>query len=156
MTPLKSSRRRLVLNGSLAALVLAGAGVAYATVGPATSAGAATPRTSPVQRGTVIASVSASGNLALAATSSLAFGASGKVSEIDVKVVQTVTSGQVLAKIDPTQANLQLAKAQHGPSSTQVALNNAQLAQDEQAVTNAQNAYSAAKCTSSSTSQACT
>ena len=75
MTPLKSSRRRLVLNGSLAALVLAGAGVAYATVGPATSAGAATTRTSPVQRGTVIASVSASGNLALAATSSLAFGA---------------------------------------------------------------------------------
>ncbi|HXR69874.1 efflux RND transporter periplasmic adaptor subunit [Actinocrinis sp.] len=170
MTPLKSSRRRLVLNGSLAALVLAGAGVAYATVGPATSAGAATTRTSPVQRGTVIASVSASGNLALAATSSLAFGASGKVSEIDVKVGQTVTSGQVLAKIDPTQANLQLteaqqqltvaqdnlAKAQNGPSSTQVALNNAQLTQDEQAVTNAQNAYSAAKCTSSSTSQACT
>lgn len=169
MTPLKSSRRRLVLNGSLAALVLAGAGVAYATVGPATSAGAATTRTSAVQRGTVIASVSASGNLALAATSSLAFGASGKVSEIDVKVGQTVTSGQVLAKIDPTQANLQLteaqqqltvaqdnlAKAQNGPSSTQVALNNAQLAQDEQAVTNAQNAYSAAKCTSSSTSQTC-
>ena len=87
-----------------------------------------------------------------------------------MKVGQTVTSGQVLAKIDPTQANLQLteaqqqltvaqdnlAKAQNGPSSTQVALNNAQLTQDEQAVTNAQNAYSAAKCTSSSTSQACT
>jgi multidrug efflux pump subunit AcrA (membrane-fusion protein) len=150
--------------------VLAGAGVAYATVGPATSAGAATTRTSAVQRGTVIASVSASGNLALAATSSLAFGAAGKVSEIDVKVGQTVTAGQTLAKIDPTQANLQLteaqqqltvaqdnlAKAQNGPSSTQVALNNAQLAQDEQAVTNAQNAYSAAKCTSSSTSPTCT
>ncbi len=169
MTPLKSSRRRLVLNGSLAALVLAGAGVAYATVGPATSAGAATTRTSPVQRGTVIASVSASGNLALAATSSLAFGASGKVSEIDVKVGQTVTAGQILAKIDPTQADLQLteaqqqltvaqdnlAKAQNGPSSTQIALNNAQLNQDEQAVTNAQNAYSTAKCTSASASQTC-
>ncbi|MBS2962553.1 HlyD family efflux transporter periplasmic adaptor subunit [Actinocrinis puniceicyclus] len=169
MTPLKSSRRRLVLNGSLAALVLAGAGVAYTTVGPATSAGAATTRTSPVQRGTVIASVSASGNLALAATSSLAFGAAGKVSEIDVKVGQTVAAGQVLAKIDPTLANLQLteaqqqltvardnlAKAQNGPSSTQLALNDAQLAQDEQAVTNAQNAYSTAKCTASSTSQAC-
>ncbi|MGH6657841.1 MAG: efflux RND transporter periplasmic adaptor subunit, partial [Actinocrinis sp.] len=153
MTPLKTSRRRLVLNGSLAALVLAGAGVAYWTVGPATSAGATTTRTSAVQRGTVTASVSATGNLALAATSSLAFGASGKVTEIDAKVGQSVTAGQTLARIDPTQANLQLteakqqltvaqdnlAKAQNGPNSAQQSLNDAQLTQDSQAVTNAQN-----------------
>jgi multidrug efflux pump subunit AcrA (membrane-fusion protein) len=170
MTPLKSSRRRLVVNGSLAALVLAGAGVAYATVGPATTASATTTRTSAVQRGTVIASVSASGNLALAATSSLAFGASGKVTEIDVKVGQNVTAGQVLAKIDPTQANLQLtearqqltvaqdnlAKAQDGPNSAQQALNEAQLNQDEQAVSTAQATYTADKCSASSTSQQCT
>ena len=159
MTPLKSSRRRLVLNGSLAVLVLAGAGVAYATVGPANSATASTLRTSTVQQGTVIASVSASGNLALAATSSLAFGAAGKVTEIEVKVGQQVNAGQVLAKIDPTQANLQLteaqqqltvaqdnlAKAQNGPSSAQQAVNNDQLRNDENSVTSAENALSTAK-----------
>ncbi len=168
MTPLKTSRRRLVLNGSLAALVLAGAGVAYWTVGPATSAGATVSRTAAVQRGTLTATVSASGNLALAATSSLAFGASGKVSEIDVKVGQTVTAGQVLARIDPTQADLQLteakqqltvaqdnlAKAQDGPNSAQQALNEAQLTQDEQAVTNAQDTLNSDRalpaCTTSS------
>jgi len=166
MTPLKPSRRRLVMNGSLAVLVLAGAGVAYATVGPATTASATTTRTSAVQRGTVIASVSASGNLALAATSSLAFGAAGKVSEIDVKVGQTVTAGQTLAKIDPTQADLQLteakqqltvaqdnlAKAQDGPNSAQQALNEAQLTQDEQAVTTAKNNLAAAKANKSTPS----
>ncbi|HEV3171839.1 MAG TPA: efflux RND transporter periplasmic adaptor subunit [Actinocrinis sp.] len=156
MTPLKSSRRRLVLNGSLAVLVLAGAGVAYATVGPANSATASTLRTANVQQGTVIASVSASGNLALAATSSLAFGAAGKITEIDVKVGQQVTSGQVLAKVDPTQANLQLteaqqqltvaqdnlAKAQNGPSSAQQAVNDDQLNNDETALANAQKTLS--------------
>jgi multidrug efflux pump subunit AcrA (membrane-fusion protein) len=159
MTPLKSSRRRLVLNGSLAALVLAGAGVAYATVGPASTATATTLRTSAVQKGTVIASVSASGNLALAATSTLAFGAAGKVTEIDVKVGQQVTSGQVLAKIDPTQANLQLteaqqqltvaqdnlAKAQNGPTAQQQAVNNDQLNTDETTLTNDENTLAAAK-----------
>ena len=156
MTPLKSSRRRVALNGSLAALVLAGAGVAYVSVGPANAASSTTTRTAPVQRGTVIAAVSASGNLALSANSSLAFGASGKVSEIDVKVGQTVTAGQILAKIDPTQANLQLtqaqeqltvaqdnlAKAQNGPTSSQQAVNNAQLVQSEQSLTTAQNTLS--------------
>lgn len=156
MTPLKYSRRRLAVNGSLAALVLAGAGVAYATVGPANSATASTLRTTPVQQGTVTASVSASGNLALAATSTLAFGAAGKVSEIDVKVGQQVTAGQTLAKIDPTQANLQLteaqqqltvaqdnlAKAQNGPNSAQQAVNQAQLTQDETALSTAQQTLS--------------
>src|ERR1700722_20094274 len=101
-----TSRPKLVLNGTLAAVVLVGGGVAYALVGPAGSSSAGTiSRQATVARGTVTATVTASGNLAPQSTSALAFGASGQVTAVDVKVGQTVTAGETLATINATQAN---------------------------------------------------
>ena len=153
MKSLRTSRRRLALNGGLAVVLVGAATAAYIEVGGNASASASSfTRDATVTRGTVLAQVSASGNLALAAQSSLAFGASGKVTAVKVSVGQQVTAGQVLATIDPTDANLalteaqqqltvaqdNLAKAQDGPSSQQQAVDNDQLTSDENAVTTAQ------------------
>ena len=160
------SSRRAALNSGLA-VVLVGAGVAaYLEVGSDNTASASSfTRMATVSRGTVLAQVSASGNLALAAQSSLAFGASGKVTAVDVTVGQTVKAGQVLATVDPTAANLalteaneqltvaqdNLAKAQDGPSAQQQAVNNDQLTSDENAVSTAQSNLDSAESDSKST-----
>jgi multidrug efflux pump subunit AcrA (membrane-fusion protein) len=142
-----------VINSGLAVLLAGAAAVAYFEVGSNDTASASSfTRDATVETGTVLAQVSASGNLALAAQSSLAFGAAGKVTAVDVTVGQTVTAGQTLATIDPTSADLalteakeqltvaqdNLAKAQNGPTSQQQAVDNDQLASDEQAITTAQ------------------
>jgi multidrug resistance efflux pump len=160
MKSFRSSRRRVALNGGLAVLLVGAAAVAYFEVGANNSASASSfTREATVERGTVLAQVSASGNLALAAQSSLAFGASGKVTAVKVSVGQQVTAGQVLATIDPTAANLalteaneqltvaqdNLAKAQDGPSAQQQAVDDDQLTSDENAVTDAQDNLNAAE-----------
>ncbi|GAA2368961.1 efflux RND transporter periplasmic adaptor subunit [Dactylosporangium salmoneum] len=103
------------------ALVLAAAGGAFWAYqiisGPAASAeaGTTTTRTRTVQvaQGTVSQTVSASGSVASASTANANFTTSGTVIELDVKVGDVVTKGQVLAKVDPTaaQASLDTAKA---------------------------------------------
>ncbi|HEV2640910.1 MAG TPA: HlyD family efflux transporter periplasmic adaptor subunit [Actinocrinis sp.] len=147
-----TSRPKLVLNGTLAAVVLVGGGVAYAVVGPANPSSAGTiARQATVATGTVTASITASGNLAPQSTSSLAFGASGQVTAVDVKVGQVVTAGETLATINATQANynLQLAqdqltiandnlsKAQDGPNSVTRNADNASLASQENSLNEA-------------------
>ena len=153
MKSLRSPRRRVVINSGLAVLLAGAAAVAYFEIGSSDSASASSfTRNATVETGTVLAQVSASGNLALAAQSSLAFGAAGKVTAVDVTVGQTVTAGQVLATVDPTSANLalteaneqltvaqdNLAKAQNGPTSQQQAVDGDQVTSDEQAITTAQ------------------
>lgn len=160
MKSFRSSRRRVVLNSGLVVLLAGAATVAYVEVGPGGRASANSfTREATVARGTVLAQVSASGNLALAAQSSLAFGASGKVTAVKVAVGQSVTAGQVLATVDPTAANLalteakeqltvaqdNLAKAQDGPSAQQQAVDEDQLSGAENAVTVAQDNLDAAK-----------
>lgn len=171
MKSFRTSRRRLALNGGLAVVLVAGAAAAYLEVGnPASASASSFTRDATVTRGTVLAQVSASGNLALAAQSSLAFGASGKVTAVKVSVGQQVTAGQVLATIDPTDANLalteakqqltvaqdNLSKAQGGPTAQQQAVDNDQLTSDQNAVTTAQDNLNAAQalptCTTSTPS----
>lgn len=166
MKSFRSSRRRVVLNSGLVVLLAGAAAVAYFEVGSSSPASASSfTRDATVERGTVLSQISASGNLALAAQSSLAFGASGKVTAVKVSVGQTVAAGQVLATIDPTAANLalteakeqltvaqdNLAKAQDGPTSQQQAVDDDQIASDENAVSVAQSNLAAAEkpCTSS-------
>jgi multidrug efflux pump subunit AcrA (membrane-fusion protein) len=160
MKSFRSSRRKAVLNGSLAVVLAGAAAAAYLEVGSSSPAAASSfTRNATVGRGTVLAQVSASGNLALAAQSSLAFGAAGKVTAVKVSVGQQVTAGQVLATVDPTAANLalteaneqltvaqdNLAKAQNGPTAQQQAVDNDQLTSDENAVTVAQDNLNTAK-----------
>ena len=60
-------------------------------------------RWSTVSRGTMSETVSADGTVAAAQTDDLSFTASGTVTEVNVKAGDTVSAGQVLAKIDSAE-----------------------------------------------------
>ncbi len=99
-------------NVILAVVVAAlGAGV-YFTLHTKAAATQATPTTSPVSRGVVLSSVSASGTVATASDLSVGFETSGKVTSIDVKAGQRVARGQVLGRLDATDARASVAQAE--------------------------------------------
>ncbi|MEU9839784.1 efflux RND transporter periplasmic adaptor subunit [Actinomadura sp. NPDC048032] len=105
--------RTLLVNGALGALLVAGAGTAYLALGDGGDGAAASTRLTRVTRGTVVSSVSASGSVESARSRSLSFGASGTVAKIYVKAGQKVRTGDVLARLDQTEAleNVDAAKA---------------------------------------------
>lgn len=114
LVKLSTKRRALLLNGALAVLLVAGAGVAYASLnGGGREAPAVSAPTARVTRATVTATVSASGSVESAKTRSLSFGVSGTVSKIHVKPGDKVRKGQVLARLDDGAAreNLEAAAA---------------------------------------------
>jgi macrolide-specific efflux system membrane fusion protein len=104
-------RRRLLLNGVLALLLVAGVGVAYLSLHD--DAGASSPgRIVRVSRGSVVSSVSASGSVASGKSRDLSFGASGTVDAIKVQVGDKVKKGQLLATLDDASAQDDLRSAQ--------------------------------------------
>jgi multidrug efflux pump subunit AcrA (membrane-fusion protein) len=116
----RTSRRSLTpLNVVLGALATGGVIAAVVVVGPESSATTTRERTVTVTKGVVQSTVSGSGNLSPANTMDLAFGATGKVTKVYVKAGQHVTTGQLLARIDPTAAEVDLAEAQATLSSAQ-------------------------------------
>jgi macrolide-specific efflux system membrane fusion protein len=96
----------VAVNAVLVVALAAGGLWAYRTLaGPAaTPAASASVRSVPVQRGTVTKTVTADGTVASAGTASASFGTGGTVTAIQVKVGQLVKKGQVLAKVDPAEA----------------------------------------------------
>ncbi|WP_090047215.1 efflux RND transporter periplasmic adaptor subunit [Lentzea fradiae] len=106
-------RRALMINGLLV-VVLLGAGVAGYLVffGSSGSAQPTAARTAAAATRDVSEVVTASGTVQSSFSAAASFGASGTVTEINVKVGDTVTKGQQLAKLDPTQAQLQVDIAQ--------------------------------------------
>ncbi|GAA2265216.1 hypothetical protein GCM10010402_21170 [Actinomadura luteofluorescens] len=105
--------RTLLVNGALGVLLVAGAGTAYLALADGDGGAAASTRLSRVARGTVVSSVSASGSVESARSRSLSFGASGTVAKIYVKAGRKVKAGDVLARLDQTEAieNVDAAKA---------------------------------------------
>lgn len=63
-------------------------------------------------RGTVTVTASAAGTVSMVTTRGLSFSVAGTVTELDVKVGDQVTAGQVLARIDATDAQSQVNAAQ--------------------------------------------
>jgi macrolide-specific efflux system membrane fusion protein len=152
-------RPAILINAALAVLAVIGGLWAVQIVRGGSSAAAANAnqrtRNVPVTVGAVTQTVSASGSVASAVTASATFGTAGTVTEIDVKVGDTVTKGQVLAKVDPTaaQAALDTAKANRSAAyaaqtrakdansdAATLASASAQVTSAEEAVTTAQQA----------------
>lgn len=110
---------------------------------------AATPiRTATVDRGTVSAVVSGTGSLEPAGRMNVNFKTAGTLTEIDVKVGDKVTTGQVLARLDAStqqaslaQAQASLASAQANLQAVQSPLTSAQLVQLQHQLSNAQQSY---------------
>lgn len=104
-------RRALITNGVLAVLLLGGAGLAYAQLGTGQAAGETTVRTVSVSRGSVTASVSASGAVASSQSRALSFGTSGTVEKVYVKAGDKVAKGDLLARLDDAAAQESLSAA---------------------------------------------
>lgn len=103
--------RGRLLNAALGIVLVAVVAAAWFTVGSTDDSTAVAARTTTVTTGSVTATVSGSGNLESARTSSLAFGASGTVESVSVKVGDAVKKGRTLARIDTASAQRQLASA---------------------------------------------
>ena len=106
----------VVLIASVAAFVLT------RSDGPA-AAGSGTAK---VQRGTVTSTVSAAGTVAALQSRSLGFATSGTLTEVNVRVGDTVQAGAVLAKIDPTSAQSAVDSAEESVDSAEDDLDNAE------------------------------
>jgi multidrug efflux pump subunit AcrA (membrane-fusion protein) len=110
--------------GAAVVLGLGSSGVYLLTSGD--QHGSAAPPTARVQRGTVTATVAAAGTLQPAQTRGLAFSMDGTVTEVRVRPGDQVTAGQVLAKIDDTDAKARVSSAQDALDAAQEALDGAE------------------------------
>jgi macrolide-specific efflux system membrane fusion protein len=115
---MRRGRRLWLINGALVVALLAAGWGAYTLLWP--SSATTTPtgvRTVAASRTSVVESVSAAATVQSSYTTNADFGASGTVTQINVKVGDTVTKGQQLAKLDDAQARLQLSAAKSSLSS---------------------------------------
>ena len=108
-------------------------------------------RTVAVTRGTVTASVTASGNSESSLATPVSFVTSGVLKTVDVKPGDIVTTGEVLATIDPASAQTtldtalaQLANAQAALAQAQAGPTDIKRQQDALAITQAQQSVDAA------------
>jgi multidrug efflux pump subunit AcrA (membrane-fusion protein) len=118
----RGSTKTKVLNGALL-VVVAGAGFGgYRALDSSGSSSTVTRTTATVTKGTVAQSVSATGNISALTSVDINFDSgvsSNLVTEIDVKVGDKVTKGQVLAKVDDKTVQNALASAQASLASAQ-------------------------------------
>ena len=167
MKVLPQRRRAALLNSVLAVLLVAGSGAAYAAVKTSSSTPKTTTGTTDytVAKGLVLATVTGSGSLYSPSDAGVNFTTGGTLTEVDVQPGQKVTKGEVLAKVDPTDANATLATDQAALTAAQANLNQVenptatttdgvtstptvnadQLTQAQSQVTSAQNAVTAAQ-----------
>ena len=118
-------------------------------------------RTATADRGTVTSVVSGTGSLLPVGRMNVSFKQTGILTEVDVKVGDKVTTGQVLARIDSStqqaalaSAQASLASAQANLQSTQSPLTAAQVAQLQHQVNNAQQSYNDTVASVNATNQA--
>ena len=166
LKPLPQLRRHAWLSGTrawviglgLVGLLLVGL-IARDTI--FASPAAATIRTAAADRGTVSSVVSGTGSLLPVGRMTVNFKSTGILTEVDVRVGDKVTTGQVLARIDSStqqatlaQAQASLASAQANMQSTQSPLTAAQVAQLQHQVTAAQTNYNDTVASVNATNQA--
>lgn len=101
--------------------------------------------TAAVTRGTIIASVSGSGQVAATNEVDIVPKVSGTVTEVDVQGGDSVGQGQLLARIDPTTAARALRNAQNNLSNTQIALAKLTAPADQLTLTQNQDAVAQAE-----------
>ncbi|HEY1835041.1 MAG TPA: biotin/lipoyl-binding protein [Solirubrobacteraceae bacterium] len=112
---------------ALGALCVAAIAIAFLVVGPASRSASAESRVVTAQRGVVQSTVSGSGNVAAASELDLGFETSGVVEHIYVRAGEHVVAGQLLAALDPEDAEVSLEQARAALQGAE-----ATLAQDEE------------------------
>jgi macrolide-specific efflux system membrane fusion protein len=109
--------RTVVIYVVLIVVVVTTGAFAYGAVFPKTDTPQTNSRTVSASMGTVSATVTATGNLAPATSTIVSFGSAGTITEIDVKAGDHVDAGQVIAKVDPGDAQNAVTVAQLNYSS---------------------------------------
>ncbi len=112
-------KRSVFIIGGVILIVLLIAGVGYQRAIASTASANTATQTVKVTRGSLSATVSASGNVSAPSTTALAFSSSGKVAQVAVKVGDAVKKGQLLMKLDTTDLDLALRTAQGNLMSAQ-------------------------------------
>jgi macrolide-specific efflux system membrane fusion protein len=138
------------LNVALLGVVVTAGVVGYRNVHQSQPTAVRQPatRTATAQTGAVTATVSASGTVTSGNVASADFVTAGTVTEIDVAVGDVVAKGRVLAKVDPSEANENLAVARSRLTAAREALTAAESAgSDEATLTNDESAVSQAQST---------
>lgn len=121
--------KRALINSTLGLGIVALAITGWATIGKAAPAGSSTISVVTAQSGNVLSSVSGTGNVIVPTQLAVNFDSavsSAKITDVLVKVRDTVTAGQPLAKVDDTLTAQALAAAQAQVASAQAALDKAQ------------------------------
>jgi multidrug efflux pump subunit AcrA (membrane-fusion protein) len=98
------SSKHIIGYAALAVVVIATGSMAYGAVAGSSSGSQSNSRTVTVSLGSISQTVSATGNLQPANPVNVNFQTSGTVTEVDVAAGEQVTAGEVLAKLDPTDA----------------------------------------------------
>ncbi len=115
-------KRNVVIIIGAVILVLAIAGVLGWRQLTASAATTARVQTTTVQRGTLVATVNAAGNVSAPEEAAIAFSSSGRVAQVKVQVGDTVKKGQLLMQLDTTDLNAALKSAQTSLVSAQASL----------------------------------
>ena len=142
MTNFLKNPRTLV--AALAAIALVLSGLIYRDIFVPGKNAASSLNLYTVGRRTVTASVTGTGNLVPMTQSNVNFRVSGILTEVDVKVGDQVTAGQVLARIDSTTEQQALAAAQANVQVAQANLQAAETPLTAAQITQLQNAYNTA------------
>ena len=134
----KKSINKIISGGLLVTVLLVGGLWFYNTKNAAAST--TSYLTGMVRIGTVEKAVSATGTIQPINQYNLSSSSGGKITEIDVKIGDPVKAGQILAKLDPTQAQQQVTQAQNALTQAQLKLNQLYAPPSQVSVLNAQSA----------------
>ena len=139
-----------MLNGALVLVLVLIGGATFAALRSSSASSATTQTTATAKRGTVLESVTSTGNVEAPTSLSLSFQQSGEVTAVYVTAGQHVVKNQALAQVDDTQQRNSLASAKASLASAQAALT--ALKRGETAVERASDATSVASAAQSVTS----
>ncbi|MCD2190795.1 efflux RND transporter periplasmic adaptor subunit [Actinomycetospora soli] len=124
------SRRLWIVNGLVVlAVLLAAGGTVYGLTRTSSSEDTSL-RTTPLGRGTVAETVTASGTVTSSTSATLNFSTSGKIAEVRVRLGDRVTKGQTVAVLDGEYARANLDAADAQVSAAEQQLDDARYAKD--------------------------
>ncbi len=111
-------RNRVVIAGVVVLVIVLTALFAYPRL-TASAASATHLQTATVERGNIVATVSAAGNISAPEDAKLAFQTTGRVAKVNVQVGDPVKPGELLMQLDTTDLELALQSAQANLASAQ-------------------------------------
>ena len=106
------NRRKLVISLGAIAVVVVGGFFGVRQLSGASTSTTANLQTAQIERGTLVAGVSAAGSITALETATLAWQTTGVVGQVNVQVGDTVNRGEALLELDPASLNHTVIQAQ--------------------------------------------